>query len=153
MNKEIGDPICRGEDSAELRKTKTGVEYLKLDWNCRWSGNIDEAVGESQMRTLLFFKHKYAETFVVLVTWLTLEVNRQGKLITLSRRKKYRVNLNTRKVTVAYHSHAVPIRSFLAFGDHGKPWMKSRLEQELLTMTNYAKMIWDGMGSRKITKV
>lgn len=153
--------VVRGQNSVELRSSKNGEEYLKLDWCCSWSNELVEDLGKSQMRTMLFFKHKFADTFVVMVTWLTLYTNADGKRVTYSSRRKYRVNLKTRKVTQPYGNKAVSLegRQFLYEGTKTlrfgleQAWTKAEVETELLIMTRYADMMWRSMNDRNINKV
>lgn len=153
--------VVRGQNSVELRSSKNGEEYLKLDWCCSWSNELVLDLGKSQMRTMLFFKHKFADTFVVMVTWLTLYANANGERVTYSSRRKYRVNLNTRKVTKPYENKAVPLEEWQSLHEGTKTlrygfeqtWAKADLETELLIMTRYADMMWRSMNKRSINKV
>lgn len=162
------DPVIRGENSVELRTSKDGRDYLKLDWQCVWSVKSDmtEGLGKSQMRTMLFFKHKFADTYMVLVTWLTLDLCSKGvKHVTRAARRKYRVNLNSRKVTkpvgckavrldpqeMLWEGYRVPCT--VGVGGEETPWSREQLEKELLIMTNYASMMWHSMDKRGTKRV
>lgn len=156
-----GNWVARGENSVELRCSKTGEKYLKMDWVCNWPNKEDVLeLGRSQMRTLLFFKHKFADTYVVLVTWLTLDLSRNGKLVTRVARRKYRVNLKSRKITVPRNGQACALSSTSLWDGSNVPrygveevWAKESLEKELLVMTKYAEMLWSGMEKRGTNRV
>jgi len=162
------DPVIRGENSVELRTSKDGTDYLKLDWQCVWSvtSNMTEGLGKSQMRTMLFFKHKFANTYTVLVTWLTLDLCSMGvNHVTRVARRKYRVNLNSRKVVKPagykairldpqerlWEGYRVPCT--VGMGGEETPWSREKLEKELLIMTNYADMMWRSMDKRGVNRV
>lgn len=153
--------VVRGQNSVELRSSKNGEEYLKLDWRCSWNNELVLDLGRSQMRTMLFFKHKFADTFVVMVTWLTLYMNANGQEVTYASRRKYRVNLKTRKVTTPHGNKAVSLEEWQFLHEGTKTlrygfeqaWAKESLEKELLIMTNYADMMWRAMEKRNTNRV
>jgi len=162
------DPVIRGENSVELRTSKNGEDYLKLDWQCVWNVKSDmtEGLGKSQMRTMLFFKHKFANTYVVMVTWLTLDLCRDGQNhVTRVARRKYRVNLKSRKVNKPIGYKAVRldpqerlwegyrVPCTVGMGGEEMPWSREQLTTELLIMTNYADMMWRSMDKRSINRV
>ena len=98
--------IVRGTNSIELLTTSTNVNFVKKTFECKWDLNslwTDHFTPNDQIRSAFVYKHdKFKDTYNVLVVFLTLVVNNKGKYITKVERKKYRVNLNSKAICVAW---------------------------------------------------
>lgn len=98
--------ILRGAKSIELLTTSTNVNFVKKTFECRWDLDslwTDHFTPNDQIRSAFVYKHdKFKDTYNVLIVFLTLAVNNSGKYITKVERKKYRVNLNSKAICVAW---------------------------------------------------
>lgn len=98
--------IVRGTNSIELLTTSTNVNFVKKTFGCKWDLNslwTNHFTPNDQIRSAFVYKHdKFKDTYNVLVVFLTLVVNNKGKYITKVERKKYRVNLNSKAICVAW---------------------------------------------------
>jgi len=116
FDKKFPSMILRGSNSIELLTAKTGVPFVKKTFKCKWEpgrvwesayswvhSNEDPAGATDQIRSAFVYKHdKFKDTYNVLVVFLSLQVNNKGEYITRCERKKYRVNLNSKNICVAW---------------------------------------------------
>ena len=124
FDKKFPSMILRGLNSIELLTAKTGVPFVKKTFKCKWEpgrvwesayswvhSNEDPAGATDQIRSAFVYKHdKFKDTYNVLIVFLTLAVNNNGKYITKVERKKYRVNLNSKAICVAWgNQRAFPL--------------------------------------------
>lgn len=118
FDKKFPSIILRGLNSIELLITKTNVQFVKKTFKCKWEpgrvwesnyswihNNEDPAGAIDQIRSAFVYKHdKFKDTYNVTLVFLSLQVNNKGQYITRCERKKYRVNLNSKAICVAWSS-------------------------------------------------
>ncbi len=124
FNKKFPSIILRGLNAIELLIAKTGVPFVKKTFKCKWEpGRVwesayswgpyleDPAGDTDQIRSAFVYKHdKFKDTYNVTLVFLSLQVNNRGKYITRCERKKYRVNLNSKAICVAWgNQRAFPL--------------------------------------------
>jgi len=116
FNKKFPSMILRGLNSIELLVAKTGVPFVKKTFKCKWEpgrvwesayswvhSNEDPAGATDQIRSAFVYKHdKFKDTYNVTLVFLSLQVNNRGEYITRCERKKYRVNLDSKAICVAW---------------------------------------------------
>lgn len=114
LSEKYPDTVIRGTDSIELLTTSTNVDFVKMTFQCVWHIDAMWTTNYSpndQIRSAFVYKHgKFKDTYNVLIVFLTLAVNNKGKYITKVERKKYRVNLNSKAICIAWgNQRAFPL--------------------------------------------
>lgn len=116
FDKKYPSMILRGWNSIELLIAKTGVPFVKKTFRCKWEpgrvwesayswihSNEDPAGATTQIRSAFVYKHdKIKDAYNVTLVFLSLQVNNKGEYITRCERHKYRVNLNSKAICVAW---------------------------------------------------
>ncbi len=116
FDKKFPSMILRGLNSIELLTAKTGVPFVKKTFKCKWEpgrvwesayswvhSNEDPAGATDQIRSAFVYKHdKFKNTYNVTLVFLSLQVNNKGEYITRCERKKYRINLDSKAICVAW---------------------------------------------------